>query len=214
MGRVLDHARDNRAEELVKDYRRRESGAVALIDDLLAKAGMTMSNVQMNVALTGTTSFLPSLINHQYDALSVPEPLASQLQKQGAAHKWLGYQDVIPYYQTGYIAFSQQFVRDHHDAAQRFVTAYMRACKEIAASNGKWTPELIDTVAKWSGESKDVVASIPGPAFPGVGKISTESIQRQEDLWLQMGMLKKAVPINQFIDESFAENARKQLGIK
>jgi hypothetical protein len=31
-----------RAEELVNDYGRRESGAVALIDDLLAKAGMTI----------------------------------------------------------------------------------------------------------------------------------------------------------------------------
>jgi hypothetical protein len=38
IGRVLNVARDNRAEELVEEYRRRESGAVALIDDLLAKA--------------------------------------------------------------------------------------------------------------------------------------------------------------------------------
>jgi hypothetical protein len=39
---VLDGARSNRAEELVKEYVRRESGTVALIDDLLAKAGMTI----------------------------------------------------------------------------------------------------------------------------------------------------------------------------
>jgi hypothetical protein len=42
MDRVLNNARDNRAEELVKEYGRRESGAVALIDDLLAKAGLTI----------------------------------------------------------------------------------------------------------------------------------------------------------------------------
>jgi hypothetical protein len=42
MDRVLNEARLNRAEELVKEYVRRESGAVALIDDLLAKAGMTI----------------------------------------------------------------------------------------------------------------------------------------------------------------------------
>jgi hypothetical protein len=41
MGAVLNDARANRAEELVKEYGRRESGAVALIDDLLAKGGMT-----------------------------------------------------------------------------------------------------------------------------------------------------------------------------
>ena len=42
IGRVLNDARDNRAEELVEEYRRRESGAVALIDGLLEKAGMTI----------------------------------------------------------------------------------------------------------------------------------------------------------------------------
>jgi hypothetical protein len=41
-GAVLNKARANRAEELVKEYGRRQSGAVALIDDLLAKAGMTI----------------------------------------------------------------------------------------------------------------------------------------------------------------------------
>jgi hypothetical protein len=39
---VIDKARAARAEELVNEYVRHESGAVALIDDLLAKAGMTI----------------------------------------------------------------------------------------------------------------------------------------------------------------------------
>jgi hypothetical protein len=39
---VIDKARAARTEELVNEYVRHESGAVALIDDLLAKAGMTI----------------------------------------------------------------------------------------------------------------------------------------------------------------------------
>jgi ABC-type nitrate/sulfonate/bicarbonate transport system substrate-binding protein len=182
--------------------------------EILAKAGLTMSNVQMNFSLNGQTTYLPSLINHQYDALSAPEPIAQQLEKQGVAHKWLSFQDVVPYYQASYIALSQQFARDHRDAAQRFVTAYLRACKDIATSNGKWTPELIDEVAKWSGQSRDVISAIPGPAYPGLSKISRESISRQQALWLQLGMMKKLVPIDQFIDESFGDAARKELRIK
>ena len=45
MDDILDDARANRAEELVKEYVRRESGAVALIDDLLAKAGTTIDGL-------------------------------------------------------------------------------------------------------------------------------------------------------------------------
>jgi ABC-type nitrate/sulfonate/bicarbonate transport system substrate-binding protein len=182
--------------------------------EILAKAGLTMANVQMHSSLNGQTTYLPSLINHQYDALSAPEPIATQLEKQGAAHKWLTLQDVIPYYQAAYIALSQQFARDHRDVAQRFVTAYLRACKDIAASNGKWTPELIDEVVNWSGQGRDVVSAIPGPAYQGLSRISRESISRQEAMWYQLGMMKKMIPIDQFIDESFAENARKELHIK
>jgi ABC-type nitrate/sulfonate/bicarbonate transport system substrate-binding protein len=182
--------------------------------EILAKAGLTMSNVSMNVLLAGQTSFLPSLINKQFDALSVPEPLATQFAKQGIAHRWLGYQDVIPYFQTGYIAVSPSFAKAHRDAVQRFVEAYLRACRDIASANGKWTPELIDEVVKWSGQNRDVIAAIPGPAYPGVGKISVESITRQERLWLQLNMLQKDVPIGELIDESYARNARAALGMK
>ncbi len=45
----------------------------------LAKAGLTVAQVQMNILLNGTTSFLPSMLNKVYDALSVPEPLATQM---------------------------------------------------------------------------------------------------------------------------------------
>ena len=143
-----------------------------------------------------------------------PNRLAPSLERAGAAHKWLGLQDVIPYYQSSYIAFSQQFAREHRDAAQRFTTAYLRACKDVAASNGKWTSELVDEVSNWSGLSRDAVMAIPGPAYPGMSKISRESISRQQAMWLQLGMMKKNVPIDQFIDESFADKSRKDLGIK
>jgi hypothetical protein len=42
VGHVLRDARANRAKELVEQYMRRRPGAVALIDDLLAKAGTTI----------------------------------------------------------------------------------------------------------------------------------------------------------------------------
>jgi hypothetical protein len=40
--RIVDFSRADRAEELVKEYLRREAGTVTLIDNLLAKAGTTI----------------------------------------------------------------------------------------------------------------------------------------------------------------------------
>jgi hypothetical protein len=42
LDKLLDRARASRAEELVKEYVRRESGAVVLIDNLLSKAGTSI----------------------------------------------------------------------------------------------------------------------------------------------------------------------------
>jgi NitT/TauT family transport system substrate-binding protein len=172
--------------------------------DILAKAGLTMSNVIMNVGITGSaTSFLPALRNKQYDAMSVTEPLATEFQKMGVAHRWLSYEDVIPSFQSAYLAIGPAFARDHHDAAVRFVRAFMRACRDIAAANGKWTPGLIDSESKWSGFDRSAFEAIPGPAYPGDGKIDIDSIRRQEQLWLSLNMLQKKVPIDALIDDSY-----------
>lgn len=177
--------------------------------DILAKAGLTMSNVTMNVGIAGsTTNFLPALRNKQYDAMSVTEPLATQFQNMGVAHRWLSYQDVLPSFQTAYLAIGPAFARDHHDAAVRFVRAFMRACRDIAATNGKWTPQLIDSESKWSGIDRSAFAAIPGPPYPGDGKIDRDSIRRQEQLWLSLNMLQKNVPIEALIDESYVRSAR------
>ena len=45
MDDVLRDARVNRAKELVKEYARRETRGVMLIDDLLAKAGETIDSL-------------------------------------------------------------------------------------------------------------------------------------------------------------------------
>jgi NitT/TauT family transport system substrate-binding protein len=183
--------------------------------DILAKAGLTIANVKMDVPIVGaTTNFLPAFRNKQFDAMSIPEPVATQFEKLGIAHRWLSYQDVIPSFQTAYLAISPAFAKDHHDAAERFVRAFMRACRDIAATNGKWTPELIDSEAKWSGLDRNVIAAIPGPTYPGLGKVDVDSIRRQEQLWLSLGMLKQSVPIAALIDESYARTARATLGIK
>jgi NitT/TauT family transport system substrate-binding protein len=183
--------------------------------DILAKAGLTMANVTMDVGITGaTTNFLPAMRNKQFDAMSIPEPIATAFEKQGIAHRWLSYQDVLPDFQTAYLAISPVFAKEHHDAALRFVRAYMRACRDIAAAKGKWTPDMIESEAKWSGQNRSVFEAIPGPTYPGVGKINPDSIRRQQELWLTIGMMKKPVPIAALIDESYARIARASLGMK
>jgi NitT/TauT family transport system substrate-binding protein len=180
----------------------------------VAKAGLTPADVTMTHAISGPTDLLPAMKNKLYDVLGVQEPLVTVAEKQGLAHRWLGYQDIIPSYQSAYIASSATFAKNHRDALQRFMVAYLKACRDIDATGGKWTPEMIDTIVKWSGQPREVIAAIPGPAFPGLGTVNVDSINRQQQMWIAQKMLDKPVPVAETVDTSFLTSARKTLGIK
>jgi ABC-type nitrate/sulfonate/bicarbonate transport system substrate-binding protein len=180
----------------------------------LYKGGLKLPDVEMTRAQGGPTNLLPALINKAFDALAVGEPLVTQLDKQGLVHRWLAYDDVAPNFVSSYLAASSAFASAHHDALERFVQAYLRACQYIVASNGKWTPDLTDIMVKWSGQTRDVITAIPGPAYPGLGDVSTDSINRQQQLWLQLGLLKTPVPAAALVDGQFVATARAALHIR
>jgi ABC-type nitrate/sulfonate/bicarbonate transport system substrate-binding protein len=180
----------------------------------LAKGGLKVADVDTAHLQGGPTNLLPSLLNKAFDALAVGEPLVTQLEKQGLVHRWLSYADIAPNFASSYLASSASFAAGHHDALERFVQAYLRACQYIAAANGKWTPDLLDILVKWSGQNRDVLESIPGPAYPGLGETAADSITEQEQVWLQMGLLKKPVAAADLIDPQFATAARAALRIR
>lgn len=197
---AIRHPSDLRGKRLVKPNGTPND---VLAFSILAKAGLTLANVHADVGITGsTTNFLPALRNKQFDAMSVPEPVATQLEKLGAAHRWLSYQNVLPSYQTAFVAMAPAFLNGHRDVAVRFMRALERAYRDIAAADGKWTPDLVASQSKWSGFDRTQILDIPGPAYPGLGKIDLDSIRRQENLWLTIGMMKKPVPIPALIDDS------------
>jgi ABC-type nitrate/sulfonate/bicarbonate transport system substrate-binding protein len=143
------------------------------------------------------------------------EPGASQIQSEGLAHKWIPQGEIVPWFQDGYIGASPAFLRDHREAVVRFLAAYVRAQREIASTNGRWTPELIAEVVKWSGQPEDIVKLIPGPAYTGaLGAINAKSIDRQQLVWLNLKAVPKEVPVEQIIDRGPLQDAYKLLGIK
>jgi NitT/TauT family transport system substrate-binding protein len=181
----------------------------------LAKAGLTTADLTYTQKLKTQADVFTALRNKAVDVVMDTEPTASQLEAQGLAHKWLPQGEIAPFYQDGYIGVSATFLRDHRDAVARFLTAFVRAQREIAAGNGKWTPETLATVVKWSGLPEEVIKTIPGPAYTGgLGKIDTSSIERQQQLWLTLKLVDKPVPVGDIVDDGPLRDAYKALGVK
>ncbi len=181
----------------------------------LAKAGLTPADLTYTQKLKTQADVFTALRNKAVDVVMDTEPSASQLEVQGLAHKWLPQGEIAPFYQDGYIGVSAAFLRDHREAVVRFLAAFVRAQRDIAATNGKWTPETLATVVKWSGLPESVIESIPGPAYTGeLGKIDTASIDRQQKLWVTLKLVDKPVAVPSIVDDGPLRDAYQILGIK
>ncbi len=208
---------DAKAIRSFADLRGKEldNGAIGSPVDLVTKeavfrGGLTTADVKFSPRVHSPLDWVAVLRNKALDAVAVVEPAATLIESQGLGHKWMSSREIAPWYQASYVATSATFATQHKDALQRFILAYVKACRYVAQANGKWTPELIDEVVKWTEMPRDVVAQIPGPGYPGgLAAIAPDSVERTQALWLSEGLIAKSAPVSGLIDASFSDAARK-----
>ncbi len=186
-----------------------------LLHSLATKANLPYADINATYALRAPPDWFAAFHNKAVDVVNCVEPVCSVLQEQGIAHKWITYNDVMPWFQDAYYASSNAFLKAHPDVVRRFLIAVLHGARDVAGTNGKWTPELLSEVAKWSGTPLADVQRIPGPNYTGqLGTISLESMNRVQDILIGAGALKARVPDEKIIDTTQLFNARHALGIR
>jgi NitT/TauT family transport system substrate-binding protein len=197
-----------------------ENGVLGTVADVmtrtaLANNGVAISDVSTAYTVRGPADWFASMRNKAADMWGVVEPFASELESQKLAHKWLTYNDVTPWIQDAYFAASANYLKGHPDAIRRFLSAILKADREINASNGSWTPKMIAEVAKWSELPPADIARIPGPNYVGqFGLIRTDSIERVQKVLVASGAVQQPIPVAKIIDTSALQAARRAAGIR
>jgi NitT/TauT family transport system substrate-binding protein len=182
-----------------------------LIKQTLAKAGLSTSDVVFSERMKSAADALVSYTNRAVEVTPAFEPMATQLDRQRLAHKWLSVHDIIPDYQGSFLAASAAFVQTHRDVVKRFLVAYLRAARDVDRGSGKWTPMLVTEVAKWSEQPEATIEQIAGPAYTGEdGSINQASIVRQQAFWVAQGLVREPVAVGSIVDTSILDDARKQ----
>jgi NitT/TauT family transport system substrate-binding protein len=185
-----------------------------LLKQAILKGGLKFSDMTYTDKYKTVPDQFAALRNKAVEVVSGAEPICTQMQAQGLAHKWLAFSDVIPGFQASFVTSSSGFLKTHRDAVKRFLIAMLKAEKEIKAAKGGWTPQLITTVAKWAEIPEATVATIPGPPYTGqFGAIDATSIRTQQAFWMNEGTVKQAVIIADVIDTSLLKEAWKASGI-
>lgn len=180
--------------------------------EAMKQGGLTMKDVVFTERLRAVTDALPIFRNKAADVLSIVEPIVTRLESEGLAVRWKASYEVMPWFQESYLAANPKFLAANRGAVKRFFRAYMKACQDITAGNGKWSAETMTAVVKWSKFPKEVIEKIPGPQHCGqYGRVDTASIERQQQLWIEAGMVKEKTSLDKMVDTTIIDEVRKEM---
>ena len=186
-----------------------------LVNQGLVKAGLSRADVQYSTRLTTNADWLTGLMNKVVDVTPGVEPSATVMVTRGVAEKLASPLDVYPDDQGSFIVASSKYIREHRSTVVAFLKAYLQGAMDVTASGGKWTPELIATTAKWTEIPASDVEKFTGPPYFGqYGMINRASIERAQNYFAGLGLVKAKVDMNSIIEDGPLLEARKELHIK
>ncbi len=183
--------------------------------EAMRQGGLTMKDVVFVGRLRAASDALAIFRNKGADVLSINEPMVTRLEGEGLAVRWKPSYRVMPWFQESFLAANPKFLGEKRDVTKRFLKAYMKAAQEITAGNGKWTPDTMAAVMKWTKFPKDLVERIPGPQHVGqYGAIDRASIERQQQIWMEAGLVKEKRPLGDLVDTSIIDEVRAEMGLE
>lgn len=176
-----------------------------LIREALATNGLAPADVSLTHNARTPSDSVEFLRGKVVDVTAMSEPSATQAEQQGLGVRWLGYQDVIPWFQETFLAASETFAQERPDDARKVMACYLRAVEEINGAQGKWTSDLLAVAAKWTGQSTDVLTAMGGLMYWNAqGGVDQAGLDRVQKFWLDTKLVRSAVPIADLVDTSVA----------
>jgi NitT/TauT family transport system substrate-binding protein len=162
-----------------------------LIRFALLEAHLTTDQVALSYKIR-SPSDVPYLFNEkQVELAGVSEPTATFIQQRGLARKWLGYSQVVPWFQDTFLGASEDFVRYRGDEVKALVRAYLRAAHEIDEHRGAWSPRLLATSAKWTRlKAEDISATGRLPYWSPTGSVDVGALQRVQNFWFDRRLVR------------------------
>lgn len=147
------------------------------------------------------------------DAAMIGEPLATLAERQGTAVRLAAdfpVQDIQP---TAIIG-NRDFLDENPDAGVAFVTACLRAARDLSGA-GFRDPENLAIIEQYTSVPADLTASSVAPIYFPNGEINAESLGTLQSFFLDRGQLEYDDPVDPatVIDTTFVDAALAQIGV-
>lgn len=178
--------------------------------------GIKFSDIHL--AILSPPNAVTALSNKSIDGAVVWEPLMSLIVDKGIGDLVERTEDTMPNLETAVIIYSQNFAQDRRDVAERFMIAYLQGNREYTDAFFKNNPEKRKEVIRILAKDSDVhdpalIAKLGRVWLDPNGEVNKDSIKKMQNFWFSEGLVKKMVNVDKLVDESFAREAVKKLGL-
>jgi NitT/TauT family transport system substrate-binding protein len=191
------------------------AGSESSLNEALKKGGLKFTDV--NVVYMGFPEMLAAFRNKGIDAGVTNEPTVTRAIEQGFAVRASPH-TIYPGQQTAVALYSDAFIK-RRDVAQKFMNAYIRALRDYndALKDGRLAgPGAGDIIAILNQYTRIKDPKVyrdmtPFAANPD-GHVNRTTLQNDWDFFKARGLIRGRVTVDQVIDNSFADEAVRQLG--
>ena len=185
------------------------------VEKTLSLGGLTLKDV--NVTVIRTPDVLAAFSSKAIDAAWVPEPVATAINAQGIGKTIRSTGELYPGAVAAALTMSPEFAREHPEAAQRFLNAYVRGARAY----------YFDWMLK-QGDSASIVQSfvkhttIKDPTLydkiglpsvdPNVSTDPTPSWNVFQDFFVRQGLQERKIDLSQYVDFTLLNRSLETLG--
>ena len=187
------------------------------LNTLLKSAGLRYSDVEtIDLPLP---DHVAALKNKSVDASASVEPAPTIAVRNGDAVLIKSDDEILPNHQIAVLLYSEEFALRQGEAARRFMRAYLRAVRfyNDALRNGRLDGPAADEViailsAATPIKSREIYKAITPTGMNPDGRVNKASLNYDLAFYMEQGLIKGMVNLDDVIDSSFVDAAVKQLG--
>ena len=195
----------------------RGSAADSTINEALKKGGLTWNEVK--ITILNFTDMAAGFQNGAVDAGCVSEPFATAMLQKGLAVRLATSDTFYPNQQIAVLFFGSKFIAQRPEIGRRFMVAYVRALRyyfeglkdgHYYGANGQ---TVVSILAQYTPIKDPAIYAdmIPAGVDPN-GYLNVASMEKDRQLWGQLGELNGTITAPQVVDLSFVDAANRTLG--
>ncbi len=195
------------------------SSAMATLNRLYRLAGLTSGDIER--VYLGVPQQIAAMTNGAVDAAMPTEPVASEIERQGVAVRFMNDDEIYPDHQISVMFYSDQLRRQRREAALGFMRGYLRGVRAQNASivNGRLSGPDTDEFTRLIAANtpvKDValLREVTMSDNSGDGLLNIDSLREDYEVYRAEGLLEGEGRFADSLDLSFAREAVAELAAR